>query len=587
MTAPLLLPEHTSRFLTLPGLSELLLSRDVGLIAPGMLDRVILECQAGAGALLFVGQPGSAPVRIRHGDWSEPALRQLSRWEQAVLQELQQRRMYIVTVPAPSEARVSDGAIILLVNVPLLAGAEVVGTLTVGFTSEFPIPPDYRTMLQHAAANVGILLRLVHDLSVGREKLTQLELFFQIGQRMVSTLDLNRLLVDTVGIAASIVNASAASLMLIDEERRELIFEIALGEKGAVLQHSRIPMDEGIAGWVATRGKPLIVNDVARDPRFSRQIDARTGFLTQSVLCVPLQIKGKTIGVLEVLNKYSGEGFDQEDEAMLMTIAGQAAIAIENARLYQSLREERDKIITAQEDVRKELARNLHDGIAAQLTAINWNIDHIERLLQMKPEEVPAELESVRQLTRQASRQVRLLLFELRPVVLETRGLLAALQSYVEQLSSDQSLRVHLEAQPYAGRIRPKIEGTIFSIVQEAVNNARRHGKPQNIWLRLSVNTEHLHVEVEDDGLGFNRLEVERNYDERGSLGLLNMRERAALLDGILAVHSLGEGRERGTLVTLDVPLRPEVWETPPPAVSGPAEREEMGQNGRAHTADQ
>jgi signal transduction histidine kinase len=579
LTAPFLLPEQTSRFLTLPGLSELLLSRDVNLIAPGLLDRVILECQAGVGALLFVGQPGKAPVRIRHGDWSEPALRQLSRWEQAVLGELQQRRMYAVTVPAPSEARLSDGAIILLVNAPLLAGAEVVGTLTVGFTSEFPVPPDYQAMLRNAAANVGMLLRLVHDLSVSRDKLTQLELFFQIGQRMVSTLDLNRLLVDTVGIAASIVNASAASLMLVDEERQELVFEIALGEKGAVLQHTRIPLDEGIAGWVATHGKPLIVNDVARDPRFSRQIDARTGFLTQSVLCAPLQIKGKTIGVLEVLNKYSGEGFDEEDEALLMTIAGQAAIAIENARLYQSLREERDKIITAQEDVRKELARNLHDGIAAQLTAITWNIDHIERLLERKSEDVPAELESVRQLARQASRQVRLLLFELRPVILETRGLLAALQSYVEQLSSDKALQVHLEARPYSGRIRPKVEGTIFSIIQEAVNNARRHGKPQNIWLRLFVDEHRLHVEVEDDGLGFNRQEVERNYDARGSLGLLNMRERAALLDGTLMIYSLSEGRERGTLVTLDVPLRPDVWETPPPAAVGPAEREEIGQN--------
>lgn len=574
MTGPFLLPENTSRFLTLPGLSDLLLSRDVNLIAPGMLDRVILECGAGAGALLFVGQPGKAPVRIRHGDWSEPALRQLSRWEQAVLGELTQRRMYVVTVPVPSEARVSDGAIILLVNVPLLAGAEVVGTLTVGFTADNPLPTDYRAMLQHAAANVGMLLRLVHDLSVSRDKLTQLELFFQIGQRMVSTLDLNRLLVDTVGIAASIVNASAASLMLIDEERQELVFEIALGEKGTVLQHSRIPMDEGIAGWVATHGKPLIVNDVAHDPRFARHIDARTGFLTQSVLCVPLQIKGKTIGVLEVLNKYSGEGFDAEDEALLMTIAGQAAIAIENARLYQSLREERDKIITAQEDVRKELARNLHDGIAAQLTAITWNIDHIERLLEKKPEDVPAELESVRQIARQASRQVRLLLFELRPVVLETRGLLAALQSYVEQLSSDKTLQVHLEAQPYNGRIKPKVEGTIFSIIQEAVNNARRHGRPQNIWLRLSMDEQRLHVEVEDDGRGFHRLEVERNYDERGSLGLLNMRERAALLDGTLMIYSLSEGRERGTLVTLDVPLRPEIWETPPPAVPGSVDKE-------------
>jgi GAF domain-containing protein len=91
-------------------------------------------------------------------------------------------------------------------------------------------------------------------------------------------------------------------------------------------------------------------------------VDVRTGFLTQSIAAVPLKIKGRVIGVLEVLNKYAGDGFTQEVVRLMEAMAAQAAIAVENARLYQKVRQERDYIIKAQENVRHELARNLHDG---------------------------------------------------------------------------------------------------------------------------------------------------------------------------------------------------------------------------------
>jgi len=381
---------------------------------------------------------------------------------------------------------------------------------------------------------------------------------------MVSTLDLNQLLVHTTGLATSILNAAAASLMLVDELHHELIFEVALGEKGALLLHTRMPIDKGVAGAVATSGKPLIVNEAARDARHAWQFDVQTGFLTRSIICVPMQIKGMTIGVLEVLNKYSGEGFDHEDEQLLMTIAGQAAIAIENARLYQSLREERDRTIKAQEDARRELARNLHDGTVQLLAAISMNIDHLERLIRLKPQEALAEVESLRALSRQATRQARLMLFELRPVILETRGLVAAMSAYVEQLASGESYVVHLDADTLPGRLSPKIERTAFLILQEAINNVKRHAKAKNVWVRLKLEPAALRLEIEDDGVGFRLADLEGAYDERGSLGLLNMRERAEMVEGKLSIESLSEGRERGTRVTLAIPLAAQMWEQAP-----------------------
>jgi signal transduction histidine kinase len=303
--------------------------------------------------------------------------------------------------------------------------------------------------------------------------------------------------------------------------------------------------------------------------RFSRQVDARTGFLTQSILAVPMQIRGKTIGVLEVLNKYDEEGFDEEDLRLLLTLAAESAIAIENARLIQQLREERDRILTAQEEVRRDVNRRLHDGTVQLLAAIGMGIDHVERLLQLKPDAVYAELEALRKLTRQATREARMLLFELRPLILESQGLVVALQRYVEQLRENETFQVHFDSGGWEKAIDQQVAGAIFSIVQEAVNNTRKHAKANNLWIRLRETESHLMVQVEDDGLGFDMTAIEQDYEKQGSFGLLNMRERAELIEGGFSIESSEVMPEQGTLVALRVPLSRVLSEAESASVAG------------------
>src|SRR5512147_1695747 len=126
----------------------------------------------------------------------------------------------------------------------------------------------------------------------------------------------------------------------------------------------------------------------------------------------------------------------------MSSIAAQAAIAIENARLYQQVRQERDYIIKAQEDIRRELARKLHDGPVQLLSAISMSLDHLERLNEVKPEAVHNEINALRNLVRQATRDARNILFELRPLILETQGLVAALEEYVNQLRTAESFEI-------------------------------------------------------------------------------------------------------------------------------------------------
>jgi diguanylate cyclase (GGDEF)-like protein len=131
-----------------------------------------------------------------------------------------------------------------------------------------------------------------------------------------------------------LIPSEAWSLLMVDEEKQELVFEAALGAKGKEVTALRPKIGEGVAGWVAETGKPAIVNDVKRDPRFAPHVDAKTSFVTRSILCAPLVSRGRTIGVLEILNKRGGT-FTKTDLEQVLTLVEPCAIAIENAILFQ------------------------------------------------------------------------------------------------------------------------------------------------------------------------------------------------------------------------------------------------------------
>jgi signal transduction histidine kinase len=269
------------------------------------------------------------------------------------------------------------------------------------------------------------------------------------------------------------------------------------------------------------------------------------------VICVPLQIKNRTIGVLEALNKVSSQGFNDHDLRLLSTLAAQAASAIENARLYRSLREERDKILRVQEEARRALARDLHDSTLQSLSSISMGIDYVKQLLKHQPATAADELGRVQELVSQALREARVLLFELRPIALETQGLVSALETYVEQLRGEGPPLFHFGDGGFDERLPPDVEATAFIVMQEAVNNARKHANADNIWLTLTPEEASLLVAVEDDGCGFDKSVVEKNTNRGGHLGLVSMQERAELIEAQLAIES---SPGQGTRIALRLP---------------------------------
>jgi putative nucleotidyltransferase with HDIG domain len=161
---------------------------------------------------------------------------------------------------------------------------------------------------------------------------------FEIARSLSSVLDVDSLLKRIDVFAERLLDAEASSIMLVDDDKQYLYFKVASGEKGGIIQKMKIKIGEGIAGTVALERKPMIVNDVAKDGRFSAQMDKASGFVTRSIICVPMFVDEALIGVLEVLNKNDQKGFTSDDEQMLASLASLAAISVCNARASEDQR---------------------------------------------------------------------------------------------------------------------------------------------------------------------------------------------------------------------------------------------------------
>jgi diguanylate cyclase (GGDEF)-like protein len=171
----------------------------------------------------------------------------------------------------------------------------------------------------------------------------ELAAFSEIGKTLTSTLDIREVLRLIMQRVEELLRAKNWSLLLVDEEQRDLFVELAVGQGAERLRQLRLPLGEGIAGWAAQEGEPLLVPDVTLDGRFSSRFDRLTGFTTRSALAVPLRSKGRTLGVIELVHSSEesgeGSGFTEADVRTLASIADYAAIALENARNFQRLEE--------------------------------------------------------------------------------------------------------------------------------------------------------------------------------------------------------------------------------------------------------
>ena len=387
-----------------------------------------------------------------------------------------------------------------------------------------------------------------------QQRIAALQVVHEVAGSLTSELNLEPLLGKILAKAVEVMHASAGSLLLLDELTDELEFAVIEGGGGEDLKGVRMSRDKGIAGWVATHQQPLIVDDVNTDDRYYQSIAQSFDFKPTSLLCVPMASHNRLIGVLQVMHNVPGRYFDSLDRQLLTTFANQAAIAIENARLYESLKEERDHLVVVEDEIRKRLARDLHDGPTQLLASIVMSLGFTKELIERAPDLAAEEIDQSLEVANKTLKQLRTLLFDLRPVILETQGLIPALELYVERLTETDDIDIVLSIEQEFERLSRKAEVAIFSIIQEAVNNAKKYAQASQIHLVIQVDKpQHsLTFLIKDDGVGFDVQQVKARYDAQGSLGMVTMQERTEMINGQLKIQS---EKGQGTAVILNLPF--------------------------------
>jgi signal transduction histidine kinase len=354
----------------------------------------------------------------------------------------------------------------------------------------------------------------------------QFRVIGEVGHHITSILAVDQMLDQMVRLIQEAFNYYHVGIGLVEGD--EVVYKVGAGlvydDAGFQIEPSRLKVgQEGITGWVAATGEPLLVADVGQEPRYVWM----QGSQTRSELCVPLTTKGTVIGVLDVQSDRP-DAFDGSDLAVLQSLAHQAAIAIENARLY----EQAQQVAILEE--RQRLARDLHDSVTQNLYGVTMYAEAAARLLAAGESDLAAEhLRELRETSQEALREMRMLIFELRPPVLEQEGLVAALETRLEAVEERSGLEAELIVHG-EGRLAADIEEGLYRIAQESLNNVLRHAHARRVTVHLCQDGDSVKLEITDDGAGFDPASALA----RGGLGLDGMEERAARLGGHLTLDS-------------------------------------------------
>lgn len=317
-----------------------------------------------------------------------------------------------------------------------------------------------------------------------------------------------------------------------------------------------LPGTSGLIGEVITDGTPKSQTDLSKDPELSRIVALRSCSIAY---CLPLRAGFDTYGVLLFAHS-DPDFFTQSKRELLDIISHQSVIAIQNARLYSDIQLEKEKMIEIQEQEHRKLARDLHDGPTQSMAAIAMRLNFARRLLERDPKATAEELSKIEELARRTTKEIRHMLFTLRPLELESQGLIGALKAMAEKTHETYNQNVIVEAEENViSELEMSKQTIIFYIAEEAINNACKYAQANHIWVRMKdYDKDLVMLEVQDDGVGFDKSNVESSSEQRGSLGLKNMNERTEMVNGIFRLDSaIG----KGTTIRVLIPMTDEATE--------------------------
>jgi len=381
---------------------------------------------------------------------------------------------------------------------------------------------------------------------------------YELTSALSSTLSYKRVLESALDMSATALNPDPAQLISDPLVGVVMLFNGGKLRIGSARRFTtadmRVTFDaaEGILKKALDEGEPILFKDVGYDPELGRVVALRT---CTSGYCFPLRSGFNVYGALLFAHP-DPDYFNSERQSLLDIIGRQAVIAIQNARLYQDLVEEKERMIEVHEEARKKLARDLHDGPTQSVAAMAMRLNIAKRMMTKDVNAASDEITKLEELAHRTTKEIRHMLFTLRPLILESQGLTAAVQAMSDKMleTYNQKVTVTIDERVSA-QLEMGKQGVIFYIIEEAVNNARKHASAETIAVRLrQVEIGIALLEIVDNGVGFDIKAMSQNYDQRAnsSLGMVNLRERAELVNGLFQMDSaLG----RGTKVQVYIPL--------------------------------
>ncbi|HJS19922.1 MAG TPA: histidine kinase [Anaerolineales bacterium] len=390
----------------------------------------------------------------------------------------------------------------------------------------------------------------------------RLRAIYELTSTLTATLSYKRVLDSALDLAYTALNPNPDTDELNEDEKLVSAVFLFRGDElqlGSARRFTSADMrvslrgTEGILKRIFDSGDALLTSDIGYDPELGRIIALRS---CTTAYCFPLRSGFNIYGAMLFAHPEPNY-FTRERCGLLDIIGRQSVIAVQNARLYQDLVEEKERMVDVQEETRKKLARDLHDGPTQSVAAIAMRINLARRMLKKDAKGAEQELIKIEELAHRTTKEVRHMLFTLRPLILESQGLSAALDAMAEKMRETfaQNVIVNVDEKLLEDMEMGR-QGVIFYIIEEAANNARKHANALHIWVRLRPFEKGIALlEIEDDGMGFDVEAVNQSYDQRGSLGMINLRERTELVNGLLTIDS---APGRGTRVQVYIPLTEE-----------------------------
>jgi len=372
--------------------------------------------------------------------------------------------------------------------------------------------------------------------------------------------DLDAILRVGLDAVLEIMESTIGGIALIDEHTQILNYRVHRGLSDKYAREIRLRLGEGIAGKVALTGKAVLAEDLSADPRaVSVPLICAEGL--RGFISVPLRSKESVLGVLNVASKLPYT-FTKNDMHLLHAVSDELGVAIERAALYERVKKGRERyqrlaqhILIAQEKERRRVARELHDETSQTLAGLALGLQALVEVAETVgglDDAFKSRLKKAQSLAVQVSIEVSRLIYELRPTLLDTLGLLPAIRRYAEDIMLPVGIKVIVECKGSSKSLLPEVELGLFRIAQSAIGNIVKHSGAKSAVITLEYKLDHLFMLIRDDGRGFDVSQLTGvDHQGRGS-GVFGMKERVRLMGGNCSIES---GKEQGTLIQVQVSM--------------------------------